>query len=127
MKIKTLFSLFSARFLLQVMEDKHSFKLEALPHKPLLFLNAPNEASLKALLLGKGGPSKQLYDISTLVKLDISPKVAGIEPDSSLWERFNISKLCNFPSCSGIFLINHLNKLHVANLSGNTPCNFIFA
>ena len=55
------------------MEDEHAFKLEALPHKSLLFLNDPNGASLKALLLGRG-PSKQLYDISKLIKLDIPQK-----------------------------------------------------
>ena len=81
--ITTLFCLFSLGFLLQVMEEGQAFKLEALPHKPLLFLNALNRASLKALFLGKG-PSKQLYDISTLDELDISPKVAGIEPKNSL-------------------------------------------
>ena len=64
--ITTLFHIFSLRFFLQVMEEGQVFKLEALPHKPLLFLNASNGTSLKALLLGKG-PSKQLYDISTLV------------------------------------------------------------
>ena len=47
-------SVFSPRFLLWVVEDEHAFKLEALPHKSLLFLNAPNGASLKALLLGRG-------------------------------------------------------------------------
>ena len=103
--ITTLFRLFSLGFLLQVMEEGQAFKLEALPHKPLLFLNASNGASLKTLLLGRG-PSKQFYDISTLVKLDISPKVAGMEPKSSLWERFNVSKLRNSPSCGGIFPIN---------------------
>ena len=51
-KITTLFCLFPPRLLLRVMEDGHAFKLEALPHKSLLFLNAPNGASLKALLLG---------------------------------------------------------------------------
>ena len=103
--ITTLFRFFPLAFLLQVMEEGQAFKLDALPHKPLLFLNASNGASLKALLLGRG-PSKQLYDISTLVKLDISPKVVGMEPKSSLWERFNVSKLRNYPSCGGIFPIN---------------------
>ena len=103
--ITTLFFLFSLEFLLQVMEEGQAFKFDKLSHKPLLFLNALNGASLKALLLGRG-PSKQLYDISTLVRLDILPKVARMEPNSSLWERFNVSKLCNSPSYGGIFPIN---------------------
>ena len=102
--ITTFFHLSSLGFFLQVMEEGQAFKPKALPHKPLLFLNASNGASLKAFLFGRG-PSKKLYDISTLVKLDISSKVAGMEPNSSLWERFNVSMLCISPSCGGIFPI----------------------
>ena len=76
--ITTLFCLSSLRFLLQVMEEGQAFKLEILPHKPLLFLNSLDGASLKALLLGRG-PYKQLNDMSTLVKLDISLRFAILQ------------------------------------------------
>ena len=59
------------------------FKPVTLPHKPLLFLNASIKASRKALFLGIG-PSNWLYDISTFVKLDISSKEDGMDPEREL-------------------------------------------
>uniref|UniRef100_A0A6N2LIF8 Uncharacterized protein n=2 Tax=Salix viminalis TaxID=40686 RepID=A0A6N2LIF8_SALVM len=98
----------------------HSFRPLALPHKPILSLNASYEALWKALISGIG-PSSSLYDISTDDKLNRSLKELGIIPESMLlYNSFNPpnsvgmvpckwfedrSIKCNrvaFPSSSGI-------------------------
>ena len=76
----------------------------ALPHKPLLFLNASLDASQNCLVFGIG-PSNWLLDKSTDVKLINWSKVDGIEPESALWERFKISMVFKSPSCYGMSLV----------------------
>nr|ABK94514.1 unknown [Populus trichocarpa] len=61
----------------------HGFRPLALPHIPILSLNASNEALWKALISGMG-PCSLLDDISTVVKLNMSLKVLGIRPESML-------------------------------------------
>uniref|UniRef100_A0A6N2LI34 Uncharacterized protein n=1 Tax=Salix viminalis TaxID=40686 RepID=A0A6N2LI34_SALVM len=74
----------------------HSFRPLALPHKPILSLNASYEALWKALISGIG-PSSSLYDISTDDKLNRSLKELGIIPESMFSNKFEHS-----PSCFGI-------------------------
>jgi hypothetical protein len=67
----------------------------------LLFLRASIGAFLKAGMFGIG-PSNWLYDISTIVKLNISLYLKGMVPERLLCDRFNVSKYFHCPSIHGM-------------------------
>jgi len=88
-------------------DEKHVGRPERLPQRPLLWTNHPIEALENIRPLGRG-PSKLLYDTSSVDRLIIFVKEGRMFPLNWFRDRFRSSNISNFPSCCGKTPLNLL-------------------